>query len=106
MLINCTLLLLLGLAATGAPASDEPVVTYTKSFPGSVPAYVSVEVHKDGSAIYKEAVDDEEPVSFRMSPEDTAQIFGFADRLDHFKHPLESGLKVANMGQKTFRYQA
>ncbi len=29
-----------------------------------------------------------------------------AERLDHFKKPLESGLKVANMGQKTLRLEA
>ena len=28
----------------------------------------------------------------------------WCDRLDHFARPLESGLKVANMGLKTFRY--
>ena len=28
-----------------------------------------------------------------------------AARMDYFKHPLESGLKVANMGIKTLRYE-
>ena len=32
-------------------------------------------------------------------------MFGLADKLDHFKHPLESPLKVAFMGTKTFRYE-
>jgi hypothetical protein len=98
-----TLLLL----ATCTPGftTAEPVIYYSKSFPGSVPAYVSVEVRKDGSAVYKEAADDEEPVSFHVAPDDVALIFSLADKLDHFRHPLESGLKVANMGQKTFRYQ-
>jgi hypothetical protein len=88
-------------AADGAGAS----VFYSKAFPGSVPAFVSVEIHRDGSAVYKEAPDDEQPVEFRLPPVDVDQVFLLTDRLDRFKRPLESGLKVANMGQKTFRYQ-
>lgn len=88
-----------------ASSPSGPLIYYSKSFPGSVPAYVSIEVHKDGSAVYKEAVDDEDPVNFRLNPEDVTQAFSLVDKLDRFKRPLESGLKVANMGQKTFRYQ-
>ncbi len=80
-------------------------IHYTKSFPGSVPAYVSIELQKTGQAVYKEAPDDEQPVDFKMSPEDTAEIFNLADKLERFKRPLESGLKVANMGMKTFRFE-
>jgi hypothetical protein len=32
-------------------------------------------------------------------------MFALADKLDHFKRPLESGLKVAQMGMKTFRFE-
>jgi hypothetical protein len=32
-------------------------------------------------------------------------MFALADKLDHFKHPLESPLKVAKMGMKTFRFE-
>jgi len=33
-------------------------------------------------------------------------IFDLVEKLDHFKHPLESGLKVAKMGDKTFRWES
>jgi hypothetical protein len=79
-------------------------VFYSKHFPGSVPAYVSVEVSRDGSAVYKEAPDDDNPVEFKMSASEIEQIFSLADKLEHFKRPLESGLKVARMGEKTFRF--
>jgi hypothetical protein len=82
-----------------------PKVIYSKSFPGSVPAYVSVELLKSGQAVYKEAPDDENPVDFKLSPEDTNEIFALVDKLDRFKRPLESNLKVANMGMKTFRFE-
>ena len=32
-------------------------------------------------------------------------IFALAEKLDHFKRPLESGLKVAKTGDKTFRWE-
>lgn len=86
-------------------ADSIPKVLYTKSFPGSIPAYVSVELLRNGQAIYKEAPDDENPVSFKVSPEDTGEIFNLVDKLEHFKRPLESNLKVANMGMKTFRFE-
>ena len=56
-------------------------------------------------AVYKEAPDDENPVDFKMSAEDTNEIFALVDKLDRFKRPLESNLKVANMGMKTFRFE-
>src|SRR4051794_31467749 len=96
---------LIALAAGSTFAADGPVITYTKSFPGSVPEFVSIQVQKDGTAVYKEAADDEDPVSFKITPEDVQMIFGLAETLDHFATPLESGLKVANMGKKTFAWQ-
>jgi len=99
--IFITLLLASGLVAGEAG----PKVLYTKSFPGSVPAFVSIELMKTGQAVYKEAPDDESPVNFKLSAEDTAEIFALAEKLDKFKRPLESNLKVANMGLKTFRFE-
>ena len=32
-------------------------------------------------------------------------MFDLAEKLDQFQHPIESGLKVANMGTKTFRFE-
>lgn len=92
------------LAVLHLSAAGDPVLFYSKSFPGSVPAFVSIEVLSDGSTTYKEAVDDEDPVRFKVAPEEVQQIFDLADKLDHFRRPVESGLKVAKMGQKTFRY--
>lgn len=79
-------------------------VFYSKSFPGSVPAYVSVEVQKDGTAVYKESPEDENPVDFKMPPAETQEIFALAEKLDRFKRQVESGLNVAKMGEKTFRF--
>ncbi|HYI93291.1 MAG TPA: hypothetical protein VEX68_07090 [Bryobacteraceae bacterium] len=99
------LAILLSVAASVYANDSSARIHYTKSFPGSVPAYVSIELQKSGQAVYKEAPDDEQPVEFKMSSEDTAEIFNLAEKLERFKRPLESGLKVANMGVKTFRFE-
>ncbi len=97
------LALVLALAA-GVQAAP-PKLTFTKSFPGSVPAYVSVEIDRTGALEYKESVQDDQPVKAQLPDGDTATLFSMAQKLDYFKSPLESGLKVANTGKKTFRYQ-
>jgi hypothetical protein len=90
--------------AASAPAADTARITFTKSFPGSVPAYVSIAIERSGAGAYKEAPDDE-PETFKLENQAAATLFDLADKLDHFKRPLESGLKVANMGAKTFRWE-
>ena len=100
-----TLLLALCIAAHAASPNDAAKIVYTKSFPGSSPAYVSITVDRSGQVSYKEEVDDDDPEKFQLEDSGTEVMFDLAARLDHFKHPLESGLKVANMGMKTFRWE-
>ncbi len=96
---------LLSLLAIAIPLlAADPTVTFTKSFPGSVPAYVEINIDKSGAAEYKEDPKDDSPLKFQLQPDEVSAIFGLADRLDRFTRPIESGLKVANMGAKTFRY--
>jgi hypothetical protein len=94
-------LLLLACAA----ASAAPRLFYSKSFPGSAPPYMEIQLEQDGSAVYKDAPDDEQPLQFKLSEADTAAIFQLAEKLEKFTRPIESGLKVANMGMKTFRWE-
>ncbi len=98
------LLFALFAVALGLTAA-EPRLVFTKDFPGSTPAYVEISIEKNGTIVYKEAVDDNNPITIQVSQADSDAIFGLADKLDHFAHPLESPLKVAFMGKKTFRYE-
>ncbi len=91
-------------ARGGEPSA--PRVLYTKTFPGSTPAFVSITVERDGRVVYKEAPDDDNPLRFQLSGPDTAALFDLVAKLDDFARPLESGLNVARMGLKTFRYEA
>jgi len=97
--------LIVSLAATLVSAENVPRVVYTKSFPGSDPAYVAITVERNGLVSYKETPDDD-PDTFQLEPTFTARIFDLATKLDHFKRPIESSLKnIANMGAKTFRWE-
>ncbi len=85
--------------------ADAPRIVFTKAFPGSTPAFVQITLERTGDAIYTEDPKDENPLIFKLTEADTTAIFDLADRLDHFGKALESGLKVAFMGAKTFRYE-
>lgn len=96
---------LLAAAVAGlAFAADGPRVSFTKVFPGSEPAYMAVTIERDGAVTYREAKD-EDPETFKAEADVTKAIFDLAEKLDHFKRPLESGLKVAKTGDKTFRWE-
>jgi len=95
--------LLLAIAGVSA-AADVPRISYTKIFVGSDPAYMATTIDRNGAVTYRETKD-EEPEMFQMEPDAVKAIFDLADKLDHFKKPLESGLKVAKTGDKTFRWE-
>ena len=86
-------------------AQDAQRFFYSKAFPNSVPAYVQVTVEKNGEVEYREAPDDDLPLKFKLTEAETAEVYGLVEKLDSFKHPVESGLKVAFMGTKTFRLE-
>lgn len=96
--------MLLWLSAAVA-ATAAPRLFYSRSFPGSAPAYLEVTLEANGDAAYREAVDDDLPVKFHLNEADTREVFGLADKLDHFTHPLEAPGKVAFMGTKIFRWE-
>lgn len=93
------------LAAGYLFAENVPQLIFTKSFPGSVPAFESLTIDRSGALSYSESASDPQPLQrTKLSAGDTSELFGLADKLNHFHSPIESGLKVANTGRKTFRY--
>ena len=102
---SCLFVALLGFLAVSVRAADHsPRIVFTRSFPGSMPPYFEISVQRSGEVSYKESADDD-PETFKLNAESTAAIFDLAAKLGHFKRPVESGLKVANMGVKTFRWE-
>jgi hypothetical protein len=82
-----------------------PKLSYTRSFPGSTPEYFCVNVDRTGALEYKESPTDEQPLKAQLPDADVTVLFDMAEKLNYFKTPIESGLKVANTGKKTFRYE-
>jgi hypothetical protein len=95
-------ILLLALTAFAADGR----LFYSREFPGSKPDYIQVTLAGAGDAEYREAVNDELPVKFKLPPASVDEVFGLAGKLDGFKRPLESPIKVAFMGTKTFRLES
>lgn len=92
-------------AAAAIYASDAPRIVYSKTFKGSAPPFVQITLERDGKGTYVEDLKDDEPAKFEVPPAAAAEIFALAEKLDFFKRPLESGLKVAFMGEKMFRWE-
>lgn len=97
--------LLFVLLALGLGAAEPPRIFYSKSFPGSVPAYVEITVDEKGRVEYREAPKEEDPMRSQLTESDTKAIWALAEKLEWFHRQLESGLKVAKMGDKTFRME-
>lgn len=97
--------LLVLLVSVAAWAEDGKLI-FTKSFPGSMPAWVKIVVERNGQAVYTEAPDDPQPLTFQLNEAETAAIYGLAEKLEWFARPIESGLPVARMGDKVFRYES
>ncbi len=93
------------LAVLPLVAADGPRLVYSKSFPGSVPAFVDVSIDRGGNTQYKEAADDDQPLKFQLAESDVAEIFSLVDKLGRFTRPLEAPVKVAFMGMKTYRFE-
>lgn len=98
-----SVLFLIGTVAAFAAAPGPPRLMFIKEFPGSTPAYMSIEIDKDGKGLYKEAMKDEYPIPFELESAEWEAMRVLAAKIDQCKRPLESGLKVANMGMKTLR---
>lgn len=96
---------LLAFAACVCLSASSARLTYTKSFPGSTPAFMYVSVDHTGALEYKESAGDDQPLKVQLRESEIEPLFSMAAQLEYFRSPLESGLKVANTGKKTFRYE-
>jgi len=82
-----------------------PRLFYSKYFKGSIPEYVAITVERDGQTTYQEAKEDDNPIKIQLARPYVEDMFNLTEKLDRFQHPLESGLKIANLGLKTFRFE-
>ena len=94
--------------AQSPPTDSSPTLTYTKVLKDSVPEYLAITVHRDGTGTYEGRKLDEAPSPrpLKLSPSTTQKLFGLASALGNFASlDLESHKQVANLGLKTFTFE-
>jgi hypothetical protein len=83
-------------------------ITYRRVFKGSSPEFIEVKVSDQGKSTFDIRQLDEaaDPATFEVSPAVQKKIFDLAGELKYFAITnLDVQKKIANLGQKTFRYE-
>jgi hypothetical protein len=107
----CFGVLLALLASTAAFAStpgEGATVTFRKIFKTSYPEYVEIKVNASGAGTYdvRQLDEDSNPQSFQIDPPLVARIFDLTAKLHDFQGlDLDIHRRIANLGEKTFRYE-
>jgi hypothetical protein len=93
-------------AARGNPAGA--TITYRRVFKGSTPEYIEIKIGDQGKSTFdiRQLDDAVDPEPFDVSPAVQKKIFDLAGDLKYFAlADLDVQKKIANLGQKTFRYE-
>jgi hypothetical protein len=90
-------------------ANPGPVtITYRRVFKGSTPEFIEIKITDPGKATYelRQLQDEADPESFEVGPGVRRKVLELAADLKHFEVTgLDVHKKIANLGQKTFRYE-
>lgn len=89
-------------------ASDTATLTYRRVFQGSVPEFIEIKVNQNGAATYDIRQLDEppNPQPFEVGSPLRAKLFELAAQLNDFRGlDLDVRRRIANLGQKTFRWE-
>lgn len=97
--------LLLALVSFASAQAEVDRIVYQKTFKGSTPEFQEIAISRQGEGSYKEAIDDPNPVLFKVPSAILEEMFGLATSLDYFSKKLESDLPIAKMGEKVLRYE-
>ena len=107
------LIALASMAAQAALASPEPMgakLTFRRVFKGSSPEFIEITVREDSDvAAYEIRQLDEDAGStpFQVSATLRKKMFDLAAQLKHFQgQDLDVHRKIANLGEKTFRWES
>jgi len=84
-------------------------VSYRRVFKGSSPEFIEIKVSDQGKCTYdiRQLEEDADPQPIDVGPEVRKQIFELAGELKNFAvGNLDIQKKIANLGQKTLRYES
>jgi hypothetical protein len=107
-------ILLLGFLAHGKPqtpataSSGDAVITFRKVFKTSYPEFVEFKIKQSGSGTFdiRQLDDDASPQPFQIGAPLVQNTFDLAAKLHDFQGvDLEVHRRLANLGDKTFRYE-
>jgi hypothetical protein len=107
----CLLFLLVAPFSAAVPESPSGNwFTYRRVFKSSVPEFIEIRIQENSSgATYEIRQLDEAPgaTSFEIGPALRSKVFQLVSELHHFKGlDLDVHRKIANLGEKTFRWDA
>ena len=94
-------------AGAAAPSSSDPMITFRKVFKSSYPEFVEINISQNGSGTFdiRQLDDDANPQAFTIGAPLVQKIFDLAGKLRDFQGvDLEVHRRIANLGEKTFRY--
>jgi hypothetical protein len=95
-------------SAAAFSAGNDAVITFRKVFKSSYPEFVEIKVKQNGTGMYdiRQMDDDPSPQPLQISPALAQKIFDLAGKLHDFQGvDLEVHKRLANLGEKTFRYE-
>ncbi|MFZ0818586.1 MAG: hypothetical protein WAM91_00835 [Candidatus Acidiferrales bacterium] len=107
IIFACGLLLALFAAARSGAAGDA-VILFRKIFKGSVPEFVEIRIGQSGKCTYdiRQLNEAAAPEEFDVTQALREKIFSLAAELNNFKdQDLDVHRKIANLGEKTLRYE-
>jgi len=89
-------------------ADSGATITYRRVFKGSTPEFIEIKVSEDGAASFdiRQSSEDADPQPFQVSEPVRAKLFALAAELHNFDGAdLDVHRRVADLGQKTLRYE-
>jgi len=102
------LLAALALAPLGQAAPGNATITYRRVFKGSTPEFIEIRVAEPGKSTFdiRQLEEDSAAETFEVGPPVRKKIFELAADLRNFAiADLDIQKRIANLGQKTFRYE-
>jgi hypothetical protein len=92
-----------------APAVGSSVFTYRRIFKSSTPEFIEIKINQDsdtGSYEIRQLDEDPGATPFQISAALRGRIFALTAKLNYFKGlDLDVHRKIANLGEKTFRWE-
>lgn len=95
-------------ASASFAAGDDAVITYRKVFKGSTPEFVEFKIAQSGKSTFdiRQLAEEPAPVPFNVNDALRGKIFALSGELKNFRDAdLDVHRKIANLGEKTFRYE-